>query len=227
MLAEDLSVRVHVRGTEVDRPRLDVALRVSPGITCVTGASGAGKSTLLATIAGLLTPDEGRISLGEQVLFDADARVSVAPERRRVALVFQSLALFPHLSGWRNVAYGLPRSTPRSRRRAVAMQWLERTRAAHVGDRKPETFSGGEAQRVALARALASQPLALLLDEPFSAMDAALRRPLLEELNALIEQVRIPTVIVTHQPEEVGRFGTPIMVLDAGRIGGGDTGGSP
>jgi molybdate transport system ATP-binding protein len=213
-----LSIRVQVRGERQGRPRLDAAIEVGTGITCVTGPSGAGKTTLLSTIAGLVRPEAGRVMLGDRVLFDHEAGVFVPPHRRRVALVFQSLALFPHLSGWRNVAYGLPASTPGAQRRAMAMRWLERARAAHVAERKPATFSGGEAQRVALARALASEPRALLLDEPFSAMDAALRCQLGDDLRELVDGVRIPTILVTHHPDEVARLGAAIVELDAGRI---------
>jgi molybdate transport system ATP-binding protein len=215
--ASDLAVSVLVPGETPSRPRLDVGLEFPCGITCVTGPSGAGKTTLLTSIAGLLRPAAGRIALGATVLFDDASGMFVPPHRRRVALVFQSLALFPHLSGWRNVAYGLPRTTPRSQRRAAAMAWLERADAAHVAQRRPETFSGGEAQRVALARALASQPRALLLDEPFSAMDDALRHRLAQALRQLIEEVRIPTILVTHHPEDAARLGASIVQLAAGR----------
>jgi molybdate transport system ATP-binding protein len=213
----ELALRVLVRG-DASRPRLDVELDFPCGVTCVTGPSGAGKSTLLASIAGLLRPDAGRIVLGRTVLFDDRRSVFVPPHRRRVALVFQSLALFPHMSGWQNVAYGLPDTTPRSRRRAAAMTWLERADAAHVAARRPESFSGGEAQRVALARALASEPDALLLDEPFSAMDAALRHRLAEALRRLIAEVRIPTILVTHNRADATRLDADIIELADGRL---------
>lgn len=213
-----LAIRVLVPGEKPSHPRLDVELELPSGITCVTGPSGAGKSTLLTSIAGLLRPAAGRIVLDDTVLFDAASGVFVPPHLRRVALVFQSLALFPHLRGWQNVAYGLSRGTPRARRREMAMAWLERADAAHVAQRRPETFSGGEAQRVALARALASQPRALLLDEPFSAMDDALRHRLAEALRQLFEEVRIPTILVTHHREDAARLGASVIELDAGRL---------
>src|SRR6185436_19205328 len=127
--------------------RLDAAFTAPPGITVLFGPSGAGKSTCLSVIAGLLTPKRGRVALGSEDL------TALPPHRRRVALVFQSLALFPHLSALQNVAYGA-RVDPR--------RWLERMRVAHAADRRPPQLSGGEAQRVALARALASEPRVLL-----------------------------------------------------------------
>lgn len=211
-----LRARVRVEGASPGRPRLDVDVAIDAGITAVTGASGAGKSTLLAAIAGLVRPDAGRIELGGVVLCDAATRRHVAPHRRRVALVFQSLALFPHLTGWENVAYGL-RGVPRAERRERARGWLERARVGHVADRRPETFSGGEAQRVALARALASEPRALLLDEPFSAMDPELRGQLGGELQRLVAEIRIPTLLVTHHEEDARTLASAVIHLAAGR----------
>lgn len=212
-----LSVRVRVPGDEHHPARLDVDLRVGDGITAVTGHSGAGKSTLLAAIAGLVQPSEGRIVLDGTVLFDAGSRLSTPPHARRVALVFQSLALFPHLRAWENVAYGLPRATAGDRRER-ALVWLARARVDHVADRRPATLSGGEAQRVALARALASEPRLLLLDEPFSALDATLRDRLGTELRALVESVGIPALLVTHERADAARLAGRTIVLENGRV---------
>ena len=213
-----LRVRARVAGERGARPRLDVALEVPPSITAVMGASGAGKTTLLAAVAGLVRPEAGRITLGEDVLYDGAARAWVAPHRRRVALMFQSIALFPHLSVWQNVAYGLPRATPRAARRAQAEAWLTRVHVGHLAGREPATLSGGEAQRVALARALASGPRALLLDEPFSALHADLRRALGADLRALVEGLRIPTLLVTHDPHDAAALGTRVLQLEDGRL---------
>ena len=224
-----LRVRARVRGGDGGAPRLDVDLGIDTGITAVTGPSGAGKTTLLTTIAGLVTPEAGRIALDGLELFDADRRVSVPPHRRRVALVFQSLALFPHLSAWENVAYGLPRGrdgalpgAPRAPRRERALLWLERARVAHRADRLPASLSGGEAQRVALARALASEPRALLLDEPFSALDDDLRGQLGADLRALVGQLDIPAILVTHHREDAASLGSRTLALSRGAVVGGD-----
>ncbi|MBL8918664.1 MAG: ATP-binding cassette domain-containing protein [Myxococcaceae bacterium] len=209
-----LSVRAVVPGAKPDRPRLDVRLSFDVGLTAVMGRSGAGKTTLLLTIAGLVRPATARITLGDAMLDDG-AAVFVPPHRRRTALVFQTLALFPHLSAWKNVAYGLPRG-PDDRDRALA--WLKRARVEHLADRAPSTLSGGEAQRVALARALASEPRALLLDEPFSALDASLRAELGAELAALVKSLAIPAVLVTHHHEDAQTLTSSIIELEAGRV---------
>ena len=160
---------------------LDVDFTAPPGVTILFGPSGSGKSTTLAAIAGLARPSAGRIALGDTPWFDAAAGIDVAVHRRRVAYVFQSLALFPHLTATQNVAYGMRDLDPESRRtKAVAL--LERLHVAHLAQRRPGTFSGGEAQRVALARALAIDPHVVLLDEPFSALDRDLRFELIAEL---------------------------------------------
>jgi molybdate transport system ATP-binding protein len=192
-------------------------LQAPAGITVVSGPSGAGKSTLLLTIAGLIRPRTGRVTLDGEVLFDDATGTFVPPHRRRVALVFQSLALFPHLTAWQNVAYGLAH-LPRALRRERALGWLARTRVADLADRSPGTLSGGEAQRVALARALACEPRALLLDEPFSAMDPALRRELRTELLRLVVELDLPTLLVTHEREDAGSITSRVVELGAGRI---------
>lgn len=218
MAGEVLLVEARVDGPRPEAPRLHARFEVPPGITVLTGPSGAGKSTCLAAIAGLLKLDGGRIALGEEVLSAASPRLHVPSRRRRVALVFQSLALFPHLSAEENVAYGLSRTLTRAQRRTEALRWLQRTRVAHLLGRRPSTFSGGESQRVALARALASSPRVLLLDEPFSAIEATLRRALGEDLQALVAEARLPTVFVTHDLLEAQALGERVVHLEAGRV---------
>jgi molybdate transport system ATP-binding protein len=214
-----LAVRVRVAGASADRPRLDVDLEMGDGITAVMGPSGSGKTTLLTAIAGLVVPAAGRITLDGAVLFDGGQRIDVPAHRRRIALVFQSLALFPHLRAWENVAYGLP-AARRGSRRERALAWLARARVDHLEDRYPATLSGGEAQRVALARALASEPHALLLDEPFSALDQDLRRRFGGELRDLAEEIRIPTLLVTHDRADANSLGSRLLVLERGRLVG-------
>ena len=215
-----LSVEVRLVPRRAGGRQVDVRFEVAPGVTILFGPSGAGKSTTLAAIAGLVAPTAGRIVLGGRVLFDSEARWDEPPERRRVALVFQSLALFPHLSVEENVAYGLPAGLGRAEQRRRALAWLERMRVAHTVGRRPDTLSGGEAQRVALARALASEPRALLLDEPFSAMDGRLRAQLGEEVRGLVAELAIPTVLVTHDREDALRLGERAVGLEQGRVTG-------
>lgn len=210
-------MRARVAGELAEGPRLDVDFSVGEGITAVMGRSGAGKTTLLATIAGLAKASSGRIALGGVVLFDSERQWHVPAYQRRVALVFQSLALFPHLSVWQNVAYGLP-ARQKHERRARSLTWLARARVEHLADRPPSTLSGGEAQRAALARALASEPRALLLDEPFSALDKELRRELGAELRAWVEDLGLPTLLVTHDREDATSLASRVLVLEAGRF---------
>jgi molybdate transport system ATP-binding protein len=205
-----------VAGT-ASTPRLDVDVDVRDGLTAIMGHSGAGKTTLLAAVAGLLRPAKGRAELDDTVLFDTESDVFVPPHRRRIALVFQSLALFPHLRAWENVAYGAPRHG-RVDRRANALTWLRRAHVEHVAERRPGTLSGGEAQRVALARALASEPRLLLLDEPFAALDSKLRQQLGAELADLVASAGIPTLLVTHDREDAMRLSSRLLVLDGGRV---------
>lgn len=193
--------------------RLHLSLSMHKGLLVVTGPSGAGKSTLLSTLAGLVRPKAGRIVLDDRVLVDVAAGVWVPPHRRQVGLVFQSLALFPHLCVWKNVAYGVPADV--DDRRAEALALLQRLRVLPLADRAPSTLSGGEAQRVALARALAARPRLLLLDEPFSALDGPLRRALGLELRALVHDAGISAILVTHDPDDAA-LGDERLLLRAG-----------
>jgi molybdate transport system ATP-binding protein len=219
-----LSARLQLQ-RKVGEPRfsLDVALAFGPGLNVLFGPSGSGKSTILAALAGLLRPDSGRIVLGSEVLFDAQEGVNRRPNERRIALVFQSLALFPHLDGLANVAYGLPRTLPRAERLERARGWLMRLRVAHLAQRHPGGYSGGEAQRVALARALASEPRALLLDEPFSALDQELTSELSAELLSHVTPLAIPVVLVTHDKNLARAIGQEVTLLRAGRVEGAGT----
>lgn len=197
---------------------LDVAFDAPPGITILFGPSGAGKSTTLAAIAGLVRPDAGRVALGDDVWFDGARRIDRPIERRHVAYVFQSLALFPHLTAVDNVAYGVDRALGRAERRARADQMLARMRVAHLRDRKPRTYSGGEAQRVALARAFAMSPRVVLLDEPFSAMDRDLRREFAADVRAWANEAGVPIVHVTHHRNEARAMGDWVVLVEGGRV---------
>jgi molybdate transport system ATP-binding protein len=197
---------------------LDVAFDVPPGVTVLFGPSGSGKSTTLSAIAGLVRPSAGRISIGDDVWFDSATKTHVAVQRRRVAFVFQSLALFPHMTALENVVYGMDRTLdpPARAKRAAAL--LDRLRVAHLARRHPRTFSGGEAQRVALARALATSPRVILLDEPFSALDRELRVELIADLRESIRELDVPVLFVTHHRQEARALGERLVVLEAGRV---------
>jgi molybdate transport system ATP-binding protein len=197
---------------------LDLALEVEPGrCLAVAGPSGSGKTTALRAIAGLLAPERGRIACGEALWLDTAARVNLAPERRRCGYVFQQYALFEHQRVWENVAYGLRRRSRHDRRwRATAM--LDRFGLAERAMARPRALSGGERQRVALARALATDPLALLLDEPLSALDATTRRDAGQVLASVLAELRVPAIIVTHDFAEAALFGDVVAVVDRGRV---------
>lgn len=193
---------------------LDVAFDAPSGVTVLFGPSGSGKSTTLACIAGIVTPERGRIALGDDVFFDHGSKTTLAIHERRVAYVFQSLALFPHMTALQNVAYGVREKDADDRARSM----LERMRVPHLADRRPATFSGGEAQRVALARAFAMKPRVLLLDEPFSALDSTVKTRLLDEVREIVATEKLPTLLVTHHPEEARALGERVVRIDKGRV---------
>jgi molybdate transport system ATP-binding protein len=181
------------------------------------GPSGSGKSLTLLAIAGLLRPDTGRIALDGRVLFDARRHVDLLPEQRGVGYVPQGYALFPHLNVRQNLAFGLAGLPAREARRRVD-EAIELLRLDGLAERMPRQISGGQQQRVALARALVIQPRVLLLDEPFAALDAEIRRTLRAELVALQRRVGIAVVFVTHDPGEAHAVGDQIAVFDAGEV---------
>lgn len=197
--------------------QLKISEEFLPGFTVLFGPSGAGKSTLLDCIAGLIRPDEGRIALEQQTFFDSQKGISLAPQKRGVGYVFQSLALFPHLSVEENVGYGLS-GLPVAERRERISKILN---AFHVQDlrrRKPGQLSGGEKQRVALARSVVTEPRILLLDEPLTGLDGGLRQSILEDLREWNRTHRVPILYVTHNREEVDAIGDRVVVLLNGRV---------
>ena len=199
--------------TELGDLRLDVGLEVAAGeCLALAGPSGAGKSSVLRIAAGLLRPRAGRVTCGERVWLDG--AIDVPPEERHCGYVFQDYALFPNLSAWQNVGYGLPRRHRRER----ALALLERFGLADRAEARPRTLSGGERQRVALARALAVEPAALLLDEPLSALDARTRAAAGRELAAVLHEAGVPALLVTHDFQEAALLGDRVGVMDAGRI---------
>ena len=213
----DISLKLVRKGREHSFT-LDVEFTAKPGITILFGPSGSGKSTILQTIAGLQLPDSGHIRLGEESWFSGSKAGLVPPEKRGVAYLFQSLALFPHMSALRNVCYGMSQKTPKEQQEARASGLLTRVGVAHLSKRKPPTFSGGEAQRVALARALAMNPRVLLLDEPFSALDRELRISLASLVMELVEELQIPALQVTHNHAEAATMGSRILLMRTGKV---------
>ncbi|HVB99077.1 MAG TPA: molybdenum ABC transporter ATP-binding protein [Candidatus Dormibacteraeota bacterium] len=196
---------------------LEIHFAVPAGISILFGGSGAGKTTTLGMVAGIVQPDQGRICLAGRVLFDSAAAIDVDVSRRSVGYVFQDLALFPHLTVERNVRYGL-RHLPEPERRRRAGEILESFRIAHLGRRMPAEISGGERQRTALARALVTRPRVLLLDEPLSALDAATKGRIVDDLRAWNRERRIPILYVTHSREEVFALGERVIVFEKGKI---------
>ncbi|MBZ5599663.1 MAG: molybdenum ABC transporter ATP-binding protein [Acidobacteriia bacterium] len=209
-----LTVEIRKRFANGGGFALEVSFAALPGITIVFGPSGAGKTTLLDCIAGLATPDSGRIAIAGRNFF-GDANLAV--QHRRIGYVFQDLALFPHLSVEKNVQYGISALAVSARRQRTDAI-LQSFRISHLRGRKPGEISGGERQRVALARALVTDPCVLLLDEPLAALDATTKSNIIDDLRAWNQAHRIPILYVTHSREEVFALGERVMVLENGRI---------
>lgn len=197
--------------------RLQVKFRTFQAPLGLLGASGSGKTMTLRCIAGLETPAQGRIVLNGRVLFDAQQGINVPSRDRRVGLVFQNYALFPHLTVAQNIAFGMGR-VPRSQRAAAVRHYLHRIGLPDMGDRYPHQLSGGQQQRVALARALAIQPDILLLDEPLSALDTYLRSRIETLLIEVLASYSGVTLFITHKLEEAYRVCTDLLVLSAGQL---------
>jgi molybdate transport system ATP-binding protein len=193
---------------------LEAEFAAGGGVTVVCGASGAGKSTLLLALVGALRPASGRIALDGAILYDSQGAIDLPTRKRRIGMVFQDAPLFPHLDATGNVAFGMSGSDRDTR----ALRLLERTGADRLARRMPSELSGGERQRIALARALAAEPAALLLDEPFSAIDLPSRASLADLLVELQATAGIPFVHVTHDLSEALRLGTRMVLLDRGRV---------
>ena len=204
--------------TRLGALELDVALEVRAGeCLALAGPSGAGKTSVLRIAAGLVRPERGLVEANGETWLDTERGVDVPPERRRCGYVFQEYALFPHLSAWQNVAYPL-RGMSRAERRERALELLDRFGLRELADARPRTLSGGERQRVAVARALARKPAVLLLDEPLSALDARTRASASRELAAVLRDVEVPALLVTHDFAEAAQLGDRVGVIDAGRV---------
>lgn len=216
--AEVLSVHVAQtltagRGGFAAAPSFDAAL-ASGAILVLFGPSGAGKTTILRQIAGLEHPDSGTIRFGAATWFDRAGRIWVPPQQRRVSIVFQDAALFPHLTVRKNIQYGTSAGSATARVDELATT----LGIGHLLDRTPRALSGGEAQRTALARALAPSPRLALLDEPFASLDAPTRLRLRRDVRALLQRTATPAVLVTHDRAEAMSMGDVIAVVIEGRV---------
>jgi ABC-type sulfate/molybdate transport systems ATPase subunit len=187
---------------------LELALEFA-GTVALVGPSGAGKTSVLRAIAGLVRPPRGRITLGQEVWLDSTRRIFRRPDERRVGLVFQEYALFPHLTVRQNVAYA---------GKERADEYLERFRISHLAGAWPDALSGGERQRVALARSLARGPGVILLDEPLSALDAHTKGTVRAELQELLRELELPTILVTHDFEDAAALAGQVGVIVDGRL---------
>lgn len=204
---------LHLKLAQREPIPLDAAFDCEAGqLLALVGPSGSGKTTLLRTIAGLAKTTGGIVTCGQEVWFDADKNIFVPPQARRVGLVFQEYALFPHMTALGNVTTALS-----DRDQSRAHRLLEQVNLAGLEDRKPHQLSGGQRQRVALARALARNPRVLLLDEPFSAVDQVTRRKLQEELLGMLRSLNLPVVLVTHDLSEARALADKMVVLHRGR----------
>ncbi len=200
---------------------LEMELAIDNQILVLWGKSGAGKTTVLHCLAGLRTPSSGQIRLNRRMLYSSDERVNIPTRARNVGYLFQDYALFPHMTVYKNVMYGL--KNKRHRKNGAGghitdpVEMLNSFGVGHLVDRYPAQLSGGEKQRVALARALVVEPELLLLDEPFSALDKENKIMLREEIKKLHRQWQIPFVLVSHDEEDAGFLGDVILTMEKGK----------
>ena len=195
--------------------RLQSKFEVADETLALLGASGCGKSVTLKCIAGIMTPDRGRIVLNGRVLFDSEKKIDLTPQQRRVGYLFQQYALFPNMTVEQNILCGI-RAGSRSEKRALAAEKLRMFRLEGLEKKYPAQLSGGQQQRVALARILCSEPQAILLDEPFSALDSYLKWNLELELSDLLAGFRGPILWVSHDPGECCRNCQKVCVMENG-----------
>jgi molybdate transport system ATP-binding protein len=203
--------------------QLDVAFNSDAKRLVLYGPSGAGKSQTLQLLAGLTQPDSGHIRIEERVLYDAARRIALAPQERALAYLFQDYALFPHLTVLQNIGFSLRSGwlNPRRDLRDEAVErWLRAFQLEAVAHQYPGQLSGGQQQRTALARALVAGPRALLLDEPFAALDRALRERLRAELAELQAELDIPMMLITHDDEDIACFAQEVIQISEGRAAG-------
>jgi molybdate transport system ATP-binding protein len=219
-----VKIRVEIRKTLRARERefrLDTVFATDRDRIVIFGASGSGKSVTLQCIAGLMTPDEGIIQVGERVLFDSAAGINLPPQERGVGFLFQDYALFPHLTVEDNVGFGLKRGAYArldASARDKVHRLLEAFELRGLARSYPRQLSGGQRQRTAVARALIREPGVLLLDEPLSALDPLLRDRVRQELLAVQDRFRVPMIIISHDPADVEVLAQSVLVFSQGRV---------
>jgi molybdate transport system ATP-binding protein len=220
----EMLIRVDIEKTLSSRGRqffLKAAFSSQEGFVVLFGPSGAGKTLTLQSIAGLITPDSGRIELRGAALFDSKSGIDIHPQRRNIGYVFQDYALFPHLTVFENVGFGLSRTWLRplsQTHRSKVEEFLDIFEITHLAASFPFDLSGGQRQRVALARALVRDPELLLLDEPFTALDTLLRAKLRNELLAIQARFKVPVIMITHDPEDIRVFAQTLVTYETGRV---------
>ncbi len=212
-----MSLHVEIR-KQLGSFMLDVKFDAENGVTALLGASGCGKSMTLKCIAGIERPDEGIIELDGRVLYDSAGGINLPPQQRRVGYLFQNYALFSNMTVRQNILCGLNREKDRAVKTRRLRNMLQMLQLEGLEERKPAVLSGGQQQRVALARILVSDPQLLLLDEPFSALDAHLRDSLKVEMRDLLERFGREVLMVTHDRNEAYNMSSSIAVMDRGRI---------
>lgn len=209
------NLRFRYKNALVDTIR-DFSLTINQGeVICILGESGGGKSTVLRLIAGLEVPSRGRMTVNDTPIIDEG--VFVLPEKRGIGMVFQDYALFPHMTVAENIRFGLKKLSKKEKDLRIN-QMLDLVSLADYRDRYPYELSGGQQQRVAIARALAPKPSLLLLDEPFSNLDAHLRSKIREELKDILRQTGITSIFVTHDQEDARNMADKVVILQEGKI---------
>ena len=220
----EMLIQVDIEKTLSSRGRrfvLKAAFSSPEGFVVLFGPSGSGKTLTLQSIAVLLTPDSGKIVLRDSVLFDSKSGINIDPQHRNIGYVFQDYALFPHLTVFENVGFGLRKRWPQplsQPHRLKVEEFLDIFEITHLAASFPFDLSGGQKQRVALARALIRSPELLLLDEPFSALDTLLRVKLRDELLAIQARFKVPVIMITHDPEDIRVFAQTLVTYETGRV---------
>jgi molybdate transport system ATP-binding protein/putative spermidine/putrescine transport system ATP-binding protein len=206
------------------RFELNVQLKLGREVLALLGENGSGKSTTLKVIAGLVTPDEGYVRIGNTLAFHSELGINLPPQRRSIGFVFQELALFPHLNVYENIAYGLKvRGYSKAKVSEEVEAMMHTLGLTELRSHMPSELSGGQKQRVALARALVVKPKLLLMDEPFSALDQRTKQEVREEVRNILETFSMPAIIVTHDYEDAAILADRICVLSNGRIKSSDS----
>jgi len=216
----DIALRKLLRQADA-RFEIDVGFRSAARRVVLFGPSGAGKTQTLRMIAGIVAPDAGRVAVAGRVLYDSAQRWRLSAQQRHLAYMYQDYALFPHLTVRQNIAFALRRgllNPPRGVASDAVDRWIDTFGLGAVAGHQPHQISGGQRQRTALARALVSEPAALLLDEPFAALDKGLRERLRDELKALQTQLQLPMLVITHDDDDVRALAEDVVCLDAGRV---------